>query len=132
MTDQPQQPQQPEQREPTQEEHEQVQAVGAAGVEAVQKGEDPKSAMRQARDKSGSAITDEQIEEIAEKFFGRFETMLRESGALDPPVEPVKPPEPAIAPAAPGESAPTSTPDQAPQVPTINKPSWAAKFIGDR
>jgi hypothetical protein len=100
--------------------------VAEAGATAAAAGEDAGAAMRAARDKTGLAMSDDDIEKIAKRLnelqFEGFEAR----GIFDPPPEPVQPPQQPVTPPPAGE-------EPAPPVeePARQKLSPAARFFGE-
>lgn len=115
---------------PSPEEMQKLTQVGQAGAEAQASGGDVAQAMKEKRDEVGLQMSDADLEKVSEQLFGRLEGLFRESGALDPPVEPVRMPEQPAVPAAPPPAA-AAEQIPAPEQPTPRKRTLAQRFFGE-
>lgn len=113
---------------PSAEEMQKLQKVGQAGAQAQASGEDVAQAMKDKRDEVGLQMSDADLEKVSEQLFGKLEGLFRESGALDPPVEPIAAPPAPVVPPQPETSAEQIP---APQAPTPQRRTMAQRFFGE-
>lgn len=117
--------------QPTAEEMQKMAVVGQAGAEAAAQAETPedakpaaRAAMRERADAEGLKLSDEELDQVADKMVDKLAAIFEQRGAFDPPPEPVEPPP--TAPPAPSGETPAPT-----ELETPRKRSFAEKFFGE-